>query len=110
MIEKHSAPNYWRVQRASYLNVSYVVPSTGLEPARPYGHRPSTCRVYHSTTRANNRAISLPGERITHAHQYTPWRRLLSIFVYDPFPLSLKEGGGQGVGATPSLSASPSCW
>src|SRR5579875_379077 len=29
------------------------VPSSGLEPPRPYGHRPSTCCVYHSATRAS---------------------------------------------------------
>src|SRR5262249_55867285 len=29
-----------------------MVPPSGLEPPRPYGHRPSTCRVYHSATGA----------------------------------------------------------
>ena len=31
---------------------SLLVPPSGLEPPRPFGHRPSTCRVYHSATGA----------------------------------------------------------
>src|SRR2546430_2572548 len=35
------------------------MPSSGLEPPRPFEHRPSTCCVYHSATRAKHNGLRL---------------------------------------------------
>lgn len=42
----------WGFRFKSQRSSPQVVPARGLEPPRPNGHRPSTCCVYHSTTRA----------------------------------------------------------
>ena len=55
--EERSAPlasePFTHVARHAGASLIEEVPSSGLEPPRPYGHRPSTCCVYHSATRAS---------------------------------------------------------